>query len=77
METRAVDWQALQRRIALKQRDGGVDHVILVLADTRNNRSFVREHEVAVQVSFPIPGRAALLALREGADVGGNAIMLL
>ena len=34
-ETRARDAQSLQRRLALKKRDGGVDHVILLLADTR------------------------------------------
>ena len=48
---RAVDWrrpaeaetvlddvQALERRLALKVRDGGVDGVILVIADTARNR---------------------------------------
>jgi hypothetical protein len=31
-ETRARDRQELQRRVALKRRDGGVDRVILLLA---------------------------------------------
>jgi transcriptional regulator with XRE-family HTH domain len=41
-ETRARDEQELERRLSLKRRDGGVDHVILLLANTRSNRLFVR-----------------------------------
>lgn len=41
-ETRVRDAQALQRKLMLKRRDGGVDHVILLLADTRHNRTFLR-----------------------------------
>jgi hypothetical protein len=37
-ETRLGDGQALARRIALKQRDGGADHVLIVASDTRHNR---------------------------------------
>jgi hypothetical protein len=37
-ETRVADVQAMQRRIALKQRDDGVDGVILLLAATAANR---------------------------------------
>lgn len=44
METKLGDMQALGRRIALKRRDGGVDHLLLVIADTRHNRSVLRDH---------------------------------
>src|SRR5258705_2010846 len=37
-ETVLDDLQAVERRIALKQRDGGIDHVILLVADTRRDR---------------------------------------
>ena len=40
-ETRLRDLQALQRRLALKRRDGGVDRVILLVADTRSNRAIL------------------------------------
>jgi transcriptional regulator with XRE-family HTH domain len=40
-ETRLYDAQAQLRRIALKARDGGVDAVLLVVADTRANRAAV------------------------------------
>jgi transcriptional regulator with XRE-family HTH domain len=38
-EMRPSDLQALQRKLALKVRDGGVDRLILVLADTKANRA--------------------------------------
>jgi transcriptional regulator with XRE-family HTH domain len=37
-ETVLSDVQAVERRLALKIRDGGVDRVILLVADTRRNR---------------------------------------
>jgi hypothetical protein len=36
-ETRFRDQQALDRRLALKERDGGMDRLILVLLDSRSN----------------------------------------
>ncbi len=40
-ETRIDDVQALERRIGAKQRDLGIERVILLLADTRHNRAVV------------------------------------
>ncbi|HET9347069.1 MAG TPA: hypothetical protein VFO05_15355 [Candidatus Limnocylindrales bacterium] len=37
-ETVVDDTQALDRKLALKKRDGLVDHVILLVADTPRNR---------------------------------------
>ena len=37
------DAQAQSRRIALKRRDGGVDHLLVLLADTRANRTALRD----------------------------------
>ncbi len=76
-ETRARDAQELQRRLALKQRDGMVDHVILLLADTRHNRSFLAAAGTGFRAAFPVDGRTALRALALPADPGGNAIVLL
>jgi hypothetical protein len=39
LEMRLVDAQALARRLALKRRDGSVDRIVIVLADTRANRA--------------------------------------
>ena len=76
-ETRAREAQELQRRLALKQRDGAVDHIILLLADTRHNRSFVSACGEGFRSAFPIHGRRALQQLAVPADPGGSAIVLL
>jgi transcriptional regulator with XRE-family HTH domain len=76
-ETRGRDSQALQRKLALKRRDGNVDHVILLLADTRHNRSFLRAAGEGFLRDFPVPGRTALARLERGEDPGGSSIILL
>ena len=76
-ETRGRDSQALQRKLALKRRDGGVDHLLLLMADTRHNRSFIRTAGEGFMRDFPIPGRVALARLEAGQDPGGSAIILL
>jgi hypothetical protein len=76
-ETRPTDLQALMRRVALKERDGAVDGVILLLSDTRHNRAIVRDHGDVLRAQFPLVGVAALAALREGRQPEGNAVILL
>jgi transcriptional regulator with XRE-family HTH domain len=76
-ETRARDSQELQRRLAGKQRDGGVDHVILLLADTRHNRAFLHAAGEGFRGAFPLAGATALQRLAAGHDPGGNAVVLL
>jgi transcriptional regulator with XRE-family HTH domain len=76
-ETRPRDLQALERRIALKTRDGGVDAVSLLLLDSRHNRDFVRAHRASLEQRFPVPGRRALELLRAGADPGSGSVILL
>ncbi len=76
-ETRIVDSQALQRRIALKARDSGIEQVILLVSDTRANRAAIRAAEASFREMFPVPARDALRALREGRDPGGWSLILL
>lgn len=76
-ETRPPDLQALDRRLALKQRDGSVDQVVLLLADTRHNHELVRGNEAWVASRFPVPGRRALELLAAAANPGGSAIVFL
>ena len=76
-ETRLVDAQALTRRLALKRRDGDVDHVILLVADTRGNRAVLRAFADALAADFPVPGARALAALTAGRDPEGSAILLM
>jgi transcriptional regulator with XRE-family HTH domain len=75
-ETALDDVQAVERRLALKQRDGDVDRVILLIADTRRNRSSL----AAAPASFarlPLRTREVLAALREGRDPGQGGIVIL
>jgi transcriptional regulator with XRE-family HTH domain len=74
-ETRPTDMQDLGRRLALKKRDGGVQRLILVLADTTWCRRLVRLNDL--DAAFPVPGKVALRALAEGRDPGGDAIVLI
>ncbi len=76
-ETRVRDAQALQRRLTLKRRDGQVDHLILLLADTRHHRLFLRAVGEGFLADFPVPGATALACLERGQDPGGSAIVLL
>jgi hypothetical protein len=76
-ETHPRDLQALERLLALKLRDGGVDWLVLVLLDSRHNRALVREHAELLKARFPQPGRRALELLGAGVAPGGNALILL
>jgi transcriptional regulator with XRE-family HTH domain len=75
-ETRLDDLQALERRIRIKQRDLRIRRVILLISDTRHNRSVLAAHPELVE-RFPVTTRACLAALRDGRDPGGDAIVLL
>ena len=76
-ETRPTDLQALQRRLALKLRDSGFTEVILLMLDSRHNRSLVREYRAVLSDAFPVPGQRALELLGAGVDPGGSSIILL
>ena len=76
-ETRPTDLQALQRRVALKLRDSGFTEVILLLLDSRHNRSLVREYRGLLSEAFPVPGQRALELLGAGVNPGGSSIILL
>ncbi len=75
-ETRPRDRQALERRLALKLRDGGVDHVVLLLLNSRYNREFVRANQEILVERFPLPGRRAVELLSAGVDPGGSSVVL-
>lgn len=76
-ELNPIDGQALIRRLTLKQRDGGVDGVILLLPDTRQARLFRREFADLLATDFPIPARLALVRLANGLLPGGNAMVII
>jgi transcriptional regulator with XRE-family HTH domain len=76
-ETRPRDRQALERRLALKLRDGDVGAMALLLLDSRHNRDFVRAHHEALSDRFPIASRRALELLTAGVNPGGSSVILL
>jgi hypothetical protein len=76
-ETRPRDLQALERRLAIKARDGNVDAVVLLLANTRHNRDLVQGREADWRERFPLAGRRALELLGARVKPPGDAIVLL
>jgi transcriptional regulator with XRE-family HTH domain len=72
-ETVLTDGQAIERKVALKLRDGGFDHVVLLLADTRRNRTT----SASVEGTMPLDTRAVLAALRQGRNPGASGVVIL
>jgi hypothetical protein len=75
-ETRLTDLQAVERKARLKQRDLGADRLILLIADTKNNRKVLDLHP-ELRERFPIGTRACLAALARGEDPGGDCLVVL
>jgi transcriptional regulator with XRE-family HTH domain len=75
-ETVLDDIQALERRLALKRRDGDVDHFILLVAETRRNRGALASAPAAFG-DLPLRTRHILAALRDGRDPGQSGIVIL
>lgn len=76
-ETRLRDIQAVDRRLGLKERDGAMDRVVLLVLDSRSNREVLRSYGGTLAARFPVPGRRALELLGAGVDPGGNALIVL
>lgn len=74
-ETRLADFQAQTRRLILKMRDGGAEHALLVVADTRSNRAAVAGARAAASDLFPVSARSAFAALADGTHPGGSALV--
>jgi transcriptional regulator with XRE-family HTH domain len=75
-ETALDDIQATDRRLALKRRDDGADHVILLVSDTARNRRALASASSAF-ADLPLRTREILAALRDGRDPGGSGIVIL
>lgn len=76
-ETRIHDIQDLLRREHRKQLDGGVDRLLLLVADTRHNRRVVDEASAVVLEAFPLRTRVVLQRLAAGEAPAANGIALL
>jgi transcriptional regulator with XRE-family HTH domain len=75
-ETALDDLQAVERRLALKQRDGAIEHVILLVSDTRRNRRALAAAPSAFS-GLSRDSRALLGPLRRGMAPGRSGIVVL
>lgn len=76
-ETRLGDIQALERRLSLKQRDGDVRVVILLVNDTSHNRRIVSDAQARLRDRFPGSARQAFRNLATGLAPTADTILLL
>lgn len=67
-ETRLTDLQALLRREQAKQRDGHVDRLLLLVADTRANRRVIGEVSRVLSQQGFVGTRRMMRAVRDGRD---------
>jgi transcriptional regulator with XRE-family HTH domain len=75
--TRLHDAQAHLRSAALKQRDGQVPRLVILLSATHHNRVALASAADVLATAFPLGTRATLAALQAGEDPGDNGIVLL
>jgi transcriptional regulator with XRE-family HTH domain len=76
-ETRLRDLQALERRLALKMRDGRIGVLILLVSATRGNRRTLSVHREALRGLAPLDTREVLGALRAGHAPKASGLVIL
>ncbi len=77
LESRIRDVQALVRRTRARERDGGVDSILIVLSDSATNRRLVGELIHALGPDYATPRRLIVAALRDGRPLPGCGVILL
>lgn len=75
--TRILDAQAQTRSILLKQSVAHVQCIVLVLADTRHNRTALADGASTISPAFPLPHRALMRDLRAGRAPSANGVVLV
>lgn len=76
-ETRLRDLQSLERRVQLKQRDGRIASVVLLVNDTPANRRVLDLHRSDLRAAFPLIGREVLAALDRRETPGANGLVAM
>lgn len=74
---RLRDAQAQVRPILLKQAAAQLSVVVIVLADSRQNRTALAAGAATLRPAFPCSSRSAFAALRRGEVPAANAILLV
>ena len=77
MESRVWDVQALVRRTRGRERDGQVDQILIVLADTAHYRLVVDELRASLGPDYATGPRRMMAALRKGERLPGSGVVLL
>jgi transcriptional regulator with XRE-family HTH domain len=75
--TRLRDAQAQLRAASLKQREGSVARLVVLLAATHHNREALASAAEVLATTFPLGTRATLAALSQGKDPGDDGMVLL
>lgn len=75
-ETVLADIQAVERRLALKRRDGNAERVLVIVSDSARNRAALNTAPASFG-GFVRETRPVLAALRGGRDPGTDAIVFL
>ncbi len=77
LETRIRDIQELTRRTRLRERDGAVDAILIVLSDSATNRRLVDELRATLGREYATAPRSILAALRGGRRLIGSGVDLV
>lgn len=77
IESRVWDVQALVRRTRARERDGGVDAILIVLSDSATNRRIVETLRQALGAPYQTSPRALLTALRKGEPLRASGVILI
>jgi transcriptional regulator with XRE-family HTH domain len=75
--TRIRDVQALVRHTRLREREGGVEHILLVLSNSSHNRTLVGQLLEALGPRFATSPADIIRALKAGKPVPGSGVILL
>jgi hypothetical protein len=76
-EARLRDIQAVERRCGLKLRDSPYDRMLLLVADTANNRHMLATHRDALRDLLPLDSRTILRSIRAGRTPEASGIAIL
>jgi hypothetical protein len=76
-ETRIRDLQALVRRMKERGSQGGVDHLVIALSDTRLNRTLVADLRDALGPDVQTRASAIIGALANVSRLPGSGVVLL
>ena len=77
IESRVWDVQAIVRRTRGRERDGQVDHILIVLADTAHNRRVADELRDGLGPDYASSSRRITAALRRGERLPGSGVILI